>query len=482
MTNPAPPAAGTAPSRRRVLGPDLAQLAALPLFEGLSSEQLAELAAAGTVVPFEPGEELIHEGRPADVWYVLLDGRVDLVRHVGRQEMLLGHLDVPGRWAGGFRAWDDNGVYLATGRATTPGRMLEIPAPSLRAWSSRWFPFGDHLLEGLYRTARRFESMTREKEALVALGTLAAGLAHEINNPASAATRAAEALGHADDAMLAALRRLASLALTADRFTALDELRRELPTAPPAADPIDTADREEAMSAWLAGHGVHRSWALSPVLTAAGADIGWCTRIAAALDDGTLEAGLEWVAATVAAGAALGEIRESTRRVSQLVAAMKAYAELDRAPVHRTEVADGLQSTLVVLGPRIPAGVTVQRDFDPAAPRIDAVAAELNQVWTNLVANALDAIGERGVLRLSTRPDADGGLVVEVGDTGHGMPPEVREHAFDPFFTTKGVGQGSGLGLDIARRIVDRHGGDIAIDVRPGETVLRVRLPARPPG
>jgi signal transduction histidine kinase len=196
------------------------------------------------------------------------------------------------------------------------------------------------------------------------------------------------------------------------------------------------------------------------------------------------------VVATLSSAAALREVRESTRRISALVGAVRTYSELDRAPVHATDVAEGLESTLVLLGHRMPGGVRVVRDYGEGVPRIEAVAAELNQVWTNLVTNALDAMGDGGTLRVSTRPDPDGGVVVEVADTGSGMTAQVREHAFDPFFTTKPVGQGTGLGLDLVRRVVDRHGGDVAIDSRPGATVVRVRLPAtasgdlaeRPPG
>ncbi|MGZ4611031.1 MAG: sensor histidine kinase [Actinomycetes bacterium] len=458
----------------------LDDLRPLGLFDGLTNDQLLELIDLGTEVLFVPGQQLFREGEAAEFWWILVEGRVDLVRHVGREETLLGAMDTPGRWAGGFRAWDDNGVYLATGRASAAGRVLRVPAQSLKEWSSAWFPFGTHLLEGLFRTARNFEAVTRQKEALVALGTLAAGLAHEINNPAAAATRAVDALADTCDVLLSSLARLAAGSISAGQFVALDTLRREIEPAPVSTDPLAKADREDALSTWLSRHGVAKDWLIAPPLAAAGVDVTWCERAAAVLDDGALEPGLEWVASTLSAATLLAEVKESTRRISGLVAAVKSYSQLDRASMQQTDVAEGLESTLVMLAHRIPDGVRVVRDYGADVPPIEAIAGELNQVWTNLVDNAVDAMAGEGTLRVSTRADRDC-VVVEIGDTGQGMTHDVQDHAFEPFFTTKGVGKGTGLGLDISRRIiVDRHGGEVAIDAQPGETVLRVRLPRRP--
>jgi len=166
----------------------------LNLFNGLTDDQLAELVEGGSEVHVEPGLDLFHEGEHADFWWVLIEGAIDLVRHVGREDVVVGKMDAPGRWAGGFRAWDEHGVYLATGRAVGAGRVLRVPAEVLRELSNAWFPFGGHLIEGLYKTARTIESTARQRDSLVTLGTLAAGLAHEINNPAAAATRAIDAL------------------------------------------------------------------------------------------------------------------------------------------------------------------------------------------------------------------------------------------------------------------------------------------------
>jgi signal transduction histidine kinase len=323
--------------------------------------------------------------------------------------------------------------------------------------------------------------MARQREALAALGTLAAGLAHELNNPAAAATRAVDALAEACDGMLISLRRLAAVPLTAEPFTGLDALRRELGARPAGDTPMALADREDALADWLDGHGVAQEWLLAPTLAAAGADGEWCERVADVVGEVALAAGLEWVASTLSAAALLAEVKESTQRISDLVTAVRSYTQLDRASMQLTDVAEGVESTLLTLAHRIPPGVRVERDHGRDVPRIQALAGELNQLWTHLVDNALDAMGDSGTLRVRTRWER-GAVVVEVGDTGPGMSEEIRAHAFDPFFTTKGVGQGTGLGLDISRRIVGQHGGDIAIDPRPGETVLRVRLPGRGAG
>jgi signal transduction histidine kinase len=216
-------------------------------------------------------------------------------------------------------------------------------------------------------------------------------------------------------------------------------------------------------------------------LAAAGADLGWCERAASALAPADLEAGLSWVASTHSVATLLSEVKESTRRIANLVAEVKSYSQMDRASVQTVDVTDGLESTLVMLAHKLRDGVQVVRRYGADVPRIEAYAGELNQVWTNLIDNAIDAMDGAGTLTVATRVAGDH-VVVEIGDTGHGMSPQVVARAFEPFFTTKDVGKGTGLGLDIARRIVEeRHGGGIDIESRPGGTILRIRLPARPP-
>ena len=456
------------------------ELRAVPILAGFTDAQVAELAAAGTEESYEPGAHLFDEGRPADDWWVLLSGRIDLVRRIGHDEAVMATMETAGQWAGGFRAWDEHGIYMGSARVLEPSRVFRLTAPELARIGEDWFPFAVHLLRGLIGTARRIEHNARQREALVALGTLAAGLAHEINNPASAAVRSVGALQQSSDDVFASLQQLAGEGISASQFVALDELRRSIDVAS-APTGVALADLEESLLDWLGDHAVGRDWVIAPALAAAGVSPAWLDRAASALPGTALQAGLEWVASSVTTAVLIAEAQDATRRISDLVSAVKSYSQLDRAAVQDVRVVDGLESTLVMLGHKLRSGVTVVRDYDDSVPAVTANPGELNQVWTNLVDNAVDAMDGSGTLTLRTYAD-EHHVVVEVCDTGAGMTDEVAAHAFEPFFTTKEVGKGTGLGLDISRRIVvERHGGAIDVRSEPGHTVVAVRLPRRAP-
>jgi signal transduction histidine kinase len=459
--------------------PTIDRLRDLPLFEGLGDDHLTALLAVAEVLDFAHDQVLFTEARPAQDWWVLLDGTIELSRHVGHEDTVVGSLSKPGQWAGGFRAWDPFGVYLGTGRGAVAGQVLRVSADHLRDLATAWFPFGVHLIKGLTQTVRTIESTARQRESLVALGTLAAGLAHEINNPASAATSAVDALEETTGALMSTLGRLAEHPITAAQFATLDAMRQEIPEPPVSMNALAVADREDELTQWLLDRDIEQDSVIAPPFAAAGFDTDWCERAAALLDGDALALGLEWVANSLSMASLLSEVKQSTRRISDLVGVVKSYSQMDRASMQNIPVAEGIESTLAVLAGKFDGGIVVERNFDAAVPLIEATAGELNQVWTHLIDNAVDAMAGTGRLRVSTRAER-GSVVVEIADTGAGMTPEVRAHAFDPFFTTKDVGKGTGLGLDISRRIVvDRHGGEISIHQEPGETVLRVRLPLR---
>jgi len=313
-------------------------LRSLPLFDGLSDDQLRELLAAGEVRSFGPGDVLFREARPADDWWVLLDGTIELIRHVGHEDTVLGAMSSPGQWAGGFRAWDQHGIYLGTSRPTTTGRILRIPAARLGDLANSWFPFGVHLIKGLTQTVRNIETTARQRESLVALGTLAAGLAHEINNPASAATRAVDALDDTSGALMHAIARLADHSITAAQFAALDKLRLEIQPEPAKMGPLALARREDDLSDWLIARDVEREWVIATPLAAAGVDVAWCERAAAVIDGAALEPALEWVASSLSITTLLAEVKESTRRISDLVSVVKSYSQMDRASMQNTNV------------------------------------------------------------------------------------------------------------------------------------------------
>ena len=447
----------------------------------LSDEQLAALVAAGEERRFRTGDALFEEGLVADQLWILLDGQIQLSRRSGHHDVPVATMSTPGQWAGGLTAWAPEGAdagYRASATAASDGRAFVIPSADLGRLVGEWLPFAKHLITGIYGTIRSIDATARELAKLAALGEHSARLAHELNNPAAAAMRAAESLAATCDAMMSQLTALGGLATGPEAMSALDALRRRLADAPnDAPGALAAMDREDAIGTWLDARGVEHGWDLASPLAAAGADPRWLDDVEVAVGAPGVGAALRWITTTVETGALLTELADATGRVSRLVDDARSYSQMNRAPLQTVDVHEGIESTLRLLASSL-SHVQVERDF-AADVAIDAFASELNQVWTNLVVNAVDAMDGRGVLRISTRSEGDD-VVIEFTDDGPGIPADVLERAFEPFFTTKDVGKGTGLGLDIARRIVvDRHGGEIRFESVPGATTARVRLPQR---
>jgi signal transduction histidine kinase len=325
--------------------------------------------------------------------------------------------------------------------------------------------------------------LTGQRERLLALGSLSAGLTHELNNPAAATVRAAAMLRERTGDMR---RKLGTITGGPDNKVTLEtliKLQEEAAGRVPktqALSPLEASDREDAITGWLDSHGLGDGWQLAPTFVAAGLDVSWLEHVAAAVDAGPLEAVLRWLYDTVESELLMNEIESSATRISALVGAVKQYSQLDRAPDQVVDVHELLDSTLGMLAGKIPPGIDVVRDYDRSLPAIHVYAAELNQAWTSLIDNAVSAMGETGVLTVRTGLDRDH-VFVEICDTGPGVPPQIRERIFEPFFTTKPVGQGTGLGLNIAWRIVaSKHHGNIQVESVPGDTRFRVWLPVTP--
>jgi signal transduction histidine kinase len=343
-----------------------------------------------------------------------------------------------------------------------------------------WFPMAVHLLEGAFYGAKNTALMIGQRERLLALGSLSAGLTHELNNPAAAAVRATASLRERVAGMRHKLGMISGGKWDRTTLQTLIQLQEEAADRVPKAvslSPLEASDREDEITDWLDEHGVRDGWDMGSTFVSAGLDVAWLDHVASSVDPPVLEGALRWLNYTVETELLMNEIEDSTTRISTLVGAAKQYSQLDRAPYQVVDVHELLDSTLMMLGGKIPPGVRVVKEYSPGLPRISAYAGELNQVWTNLIDNAVSAMNGSGVLTVRTGMDRD--LVfVEFGDTGPGVPPEIRERIFEPFFTTKPVGEGTGLGLDISWRIVvNKHHGDISVESVPGDTRFRVRLP-----
>jgi signal transduction histidine kinase len=463
---------------------DPKELRTLFLFDKLSDEQLTRLCGEGHVELIEPGP-VFAEGDPATCLYVLIEGTVVLSRRIGGDEVEISRTSQRGVYAGAFTAYLGDRVpqaYPNSLRVTEPSRFYVLGADCFAQIMNEWFPMAVHLLEGLFFGGRRTSEAIGQRERLLALGSLTAGLTHELNNPAAAAVRATSALRERVAGMRGKLRLLAGGKWEPAELQALIELQQqaaEQVAKAPQLDPMATSDAEDEVTDWLEDHGCRDAWMTAPVFVAGGLDTGWLERVLSTVGPGMIEPALRWLNYTVETELLMNEIEDATTRVSTLVGAAKQYSQLDRAPFQVVDVHDLLSSTLLMLSAKL-HGITIVKQYDKTLPKIPAYAAELNQVWTNLIDNAAQAMGGEGTLTIRTAREDDR-VLVEIGDTGPGIPRDIQQRIFEPFFTTKPVGEGTGLGLDIAWRIVvKKHHGDLRVESVPGDTRFQVRLPIQP--
>ncbi|MGW9070136.1 ATP-binding protein [Streptomyces yangpuensis] len=470
---------------------DPQEIASLFLFEKLTPQQLGQLCAEGRVERFDAGP-VYTEGDPASCFYVMIEGTVVLSRRVGGDDIEVSRTSQRGVYAGAMQAYLGDRVpqtYTNSMRVTEPTRFFVLPALAFSDFMQEWFPMAAHLLEGLFFGAKNTQRAIGQRERLLALGSLSAGLTHELNNPAAAAVRATATLRERVAKMRHKLAVIAQGHYSREAIADLIEVQertveRVAKAKATALSPLEASDREDELADWLDDHGFTEGWRIAPTFVQAGLDVDWLEQVAAAVDADILPGAIGWLNYSVETELLMDEIADSTTRISHLVDAAKQYSQLDRAPTRVVDIHELLDSTLLMLSGKIGPRVRVVKDYDHSLPEVPAYPAELNQVWTNLVDNAVFAIGSTGgdgTLTVRTAREGDR-LLVEFRDTGPGIPADIRGRIFDPFFTTKPVGEGTGLGLDISWRIVvNKHHGTLQVESVPGDTRFQVLLPLTAP-
>ncbi len=454
------------------------ELRTVSVFEDLSADQLEWLVSHGEAVEFDAGATVFEINQPAEHMVAILEGAVEIVFVVGGQ--LVPSFTQRAGMVSGRLPFSRMRTFTASGRAVDRTRLWRLHQSHFDDMLRMAPVLGPRLVSVMTDRVRESTRIVQQREKMMALGQLSAGLAHELNNPAAAVRRSADILAD----QLARLPELTRLLLVqgtlASALTCASELlaRRPSETGMERLTALERSRAEQAVGQWLDDHAVAESWSLTDALVEAGLGIEPLNELAGTVPASALGQLLTWLAAVLTSQRLARDIGAAAGRISELVGSVKVYSHMDQAPDReRVDLREGLDSTLVMLGHKIKKkSITLERAYWPELPKVEAFAGELNQVWTNLADNAIDAMSEGGVLRIETAREGETALVRFI-DNGVGIPPELQSRIFDAFFTTKPIGEGSGLGLDIVQRIVSQHGGRVDLESRPGRTVFTVRLP-----
>ena len=479
------------------------ELRTLFLFESLTDEQLAVLCSHGQIKHYEPGPICV-EGERATCFYVLIEGELTMSKLSGGQDIETNRTSQRGVYCGAWKAFTSQPQqsYDASVHVTKPSRFFVMDAPLFAQFMKDQFPMAVHLLDGIAVGSARTRRIIDNREKLLALGRLSAGLTHQLNNPAAAIARAAAELRGRIARMRHKLAMLADGTVTPETLNGLVQLQEAVAeqvakSASQHLSAIETADREDAVGDWLDDHGIEGGWDIAPTFVEGGVDTDWLERIAAAAEEleasTSLDEAIRWLTYTIESELLMEQISEASKRISALVADAKQYSQMDRAPFQVADVHELLRSTLTMFADRLskdasknsgenPA-ITVVKEFDQSLPEIPCFPGDLNQVWTNIIDNAIAAMRDKGgTLTIRTCRENEKMARVEICDTGPGVPDDVREHIFEPFFTTKPFGEGTGLGLDLAWNVVVKnHRGDLRVESVPGDTRFIVLLPLEMP-
>jgi signal transduction histidine kinase len=453
---------------------DKSELLRVPVFADLPDDQLAWFLSQTQEVHLKAGDIYMRVGEPAEFMVVILEGTLQVRGEINGETI---SIDIKAGTVTGVLPFSRMKKSTLTGRAVTESHVLRFPASLFPELVQRMPALTQRLVGLMSDRIRETTRIEQQKDRLAGLGKLSAGLAHELNNPASAAKRATGQLREILKRIRDASHELGRRELTPAQKAEIEKLEASfVQQAGPPADALTISDLEDQIDSLLRSHGQSDLWQLASDLARKNVKPEALESLFSILDADTARAALVRIAASVEVAGLLNEIESSTSRISDLVRAIKEYTYMDQAPVQNVDIVRGLETTLTILNHKLKRGVVVQRDYPPAPLLINSFGSELNQVWTNIIDNAIDAMSGQGELRIRAYRE-EPCVVVEIGDNGPGISPEVKAHIFEPFFTTKGVGEGTGLGLDTVQRIVKKHRGNIQVSSQPGDTRFQVYLP-----